>query len=126
MRAHLERQAGDLPATFIGFISDRVELARLLASADVVLAPGPIETFGLAALESLASGTPVVVSATSALPAVVGDAGVAVVGEDLAGGVRAVLNRPAAERRADARRRAEEFNWLSATRGFLDVHESLA
>ena len=35
----------------------------LLASADVALAPGPAETFGLAALEALACGTPVVVSA---------------------------------------------------------------
>ena len=31
--------------------------------ADVALAPGPAETFGLAALEALACGTPVVVSA---------------------------------------------------------------
>jgi len=39
----------------------------MIASADVSLAPGPIETFCLAALESLASGTPVVASATSAV-----------------------------------------------------------
>jgi alpha-1,6-mannosyltransferase len=38
-----------------------------MASADVSIAPGPIETFCLAALESLASGTPVVASATSAV-----------------------------------------------------------
>ncbi|MCX7283667.1 MAG: LysR substrate-binding domain-containing protein, partial [Novosphingobium sp.] len=39
----------------------------ILASADVSLAPGPIETFCLAALESLAAGTPVVASNTSAV-----------------------------------------------------------
>jgi alpha-1,6-mannosyltransferase len=39
----------------------------MIASADVSLAPGPIETFCLAALESLASGTPVVASETSAV-----------------------------------------------------------
>ena len=39
----------------------------MIASADVSLAPGPIETFCLAALESLASGTPVVASNTSAV-----------------------------------------------------------
>jgi alpha-1,6-mannosyltransferase len=38
-----------------------------MACADVSIAPGPIETFCLAALESLASGTPVVASATSAV-----------------------------------------------------------
>src|SRR2546421_170646 len=82
-------------------------LAGLLAAADVVLAPGPVETFGLAALEALACGTPVVVSASSALPEVIGAAGVAVAGEDFADGVRTVLARPALERRAAARRRAE-------------------
>jgi alpha-1,6-mannosyltransferase len=38
---------------------DRGALADLLAAADLVVAPGPIETFGLAALEALACGTPV-------------------------------------------------------------------
>lgn len=41
----------------------------------MAIAPGPAETFGLAALEALACGTPVVVRAESALPEVVGDAG---------------------------------------------------
>ena len=36
---------------------------RCWPRADVVLAPGPVETFGLAALEALACGTPVVVNA---------------------------------------------------------------
>ena len=39
----------------------------MIASADISIAPGPIETFCLAALESLASGTPVVASNTSAV-----------------------------------------------------------
>src|SRR5213078_2957731 len=111
-----------LPVRFTGFVHDRVALAALLATADVVLAPGPVETFGLAALEALACGTPVVVSASSALPEVVGAAGVAVTGEDFAGGVAAVLGWPAAERRAVARQRAEEFGWPAAVRGFLAAH----
>jgi alpha-1,6-mannosyltransferase len=45
--------------TFVPFQSDRDVLANLLASVDVYLAPGRIETFGLSALEALASGTPV-------------------------------------------------------------------
>ncbi|WP_067476789.1 glycosyltransferase, partial [Nocardia amamiensis] len=52
---------GGVPAVhFTGFISDRAMVAKLLATADVSLAPGPHETFGLAALEALAAGTPVV------------------------------------------------------------------
>ena len=50
------------------------------------------ETFGLAGLEALACGTPVVVSAESALPEVVGEAGAAVAGEDLSAGVTTVLS----------------------------------
>jgi alpha-1,6-mannosyltransferase len=63
----LREEAKDLPVTFLGYIADRNRLADILASADISLAPGPIETFCLAALESLASGTPVVASSTSAV-----------------------------------------------------------
>jgi alpha-1,6-mannosyltransferase len=39
--------------------NDREQLANLLAAVDLFVAPGSIETFGLSALEALASGTPV-------------------------------------------------------------------
>jgi alpha-1,6-mannosyltransferase len=40
-------------------LDDREAIADLLAAVDLYLAPGPAETFGLSALEALASGTPV-------------------------------------------------------------------
>jgi alpha-1,6-mannosyltransferase len=112
-----------LPVRFVGHIRDRDELAALLATADVAIAPGPIETFGLAALEALASGTPVVVSAQSALPEVIGDAGRAVhgPGEAWAEAVRELMSRP--DRRAEARARAEMFPWSAAVAGFLRAHQ---
>jgi alpha-1,6-mannosyltransferase len=124
LRARLVRRAAraGLPVTFAGFLSGRADLAALLASADVAIAPGPAETFGLAALEALACGTPVAVSAESALPEVVGDAGASVPGEDLAAGVRAVLAWPERSRRAAARARAEQYDWGTAARGFLAAH----
>jgi alpha-1,6-mannosyltransferase len=124
LRQRLERRArmAGLPVRFIGFLQDRAALATLLASADVVIAPGPVETFGLAALEALACGTPVVVSASSALPEVAGTAGASVTGEDFATGVRTVLERPAATRRVAARTRAEEFGWPAAVAAFLAAH----
>jgi len=124
LRRRLERRAvrTGLPVSFAGFLPGRGDLAALLASADVALAPGPAETFGLAALEALACGTPVVVSAESALPEVAGEAGASVPGEDLAAGVRAVLGRPERARRAAARARAERYDWAAAVRGFLIVH----
>jgi alpha-1,6-mannosyltransferase len=57
----------DIPVTFWGYVANKNLLAQMIASADISLAPGPIETFCLAALESLASGTPVVASETSAV-----------------------------------------------------------
>ncbi|HZM78719.1 MAG TPA: glycosyltransferase [Candidatus Limnocylindrales bacterium] len=123
LRSWLQRQAAGLPVEFTGFLHDRLELARLLASADVVLAPGPIETFGLAALEALACGTPVIASESSALPDVIGDAGLAAPGEDFSAQVRQVLTD--GDRRAKARARAEQFGWDAAVKGFLAVHEGL-
>ncbi len=119
LRTEAERRG--LPARFLGHVADP---RALLATADVVLAPGPIETFGLAALEALASGTPVVVRGSSALPEVVGDAGVAAHAGPggFAAAVRTVLARPAAERRAAARARAEIFPWSGAVDGFLAAH----
>ena len=123
-RAALAYRAARLPVRFTGHIADRSAVAALLASADVVVAPGPVETFGLAALEALACGTPVVVNESSALPEVVGDAGVAVPGtpEAFAEGVRTLMERPERERRAAARARAEGFGWQQAVDGFLRAH----
>jgi alpha-1,6-mannosyltransferase len=123
LRRRLARRARGEPVEFVSFVPDRAAVAALLATADVVLAPGPIETFGLAALEALACGTPVVVDEASALPEVVGEAGVAAPGDDLAAGVVALLDRPEAERRRAARTRARGFSWSASVAGFLAVHE---
>lgn len=126
LRTALEQEALDrrLPAVFLGHVTDKALLDALLASADVGIAPGPIETFGLAALETLASGTPVVARSSSALPEVIGEAGVAAdgTGPAYATAVRTLLDRPAALRRAAARAQAERFPWSGAVDGFLGVH----
>jgi alpha-1,6-mannosyltransferase len=125
-RAALAYRSARLPVRFAGHIADRATVAALLASADVALAPGPVETFGLAALEALACGTPVVVNAASALPEVVGEGGVAVRGTPagFAAGVRRLMERPEGERRAAARARAERFGWPQAVDGFLRAHDA--
>ncbi|GAA2343124.1 glycosyltransferase [Streptomyces kunmingensis] len=128
LRARLEQRARArrLPVDFLGHVADREALAALQAAADVCLAPGPAETFGLAALEALACGTPVVVSSSSALPEVVGAAG-AVAGDSgaaFAAAVQEVLGRPVQHRRKAARARAECFGWGAAVDAFLAAHEA--
>jgi alpha-1,6-mannosyltransferase len=44
---------------WIPYVRDRDQLADLVAACDVYVAPGPAETFGLSALEAMASGLPV-------------------------------------------------------------------
>lgn len=120
----MRSRAEGLPVNFLGFVSDREFFARLLASADVVVAPGPIETFGLAALEALASGTPAVVNAASALPEVVGDAGRAAEGtpEAFADAIEELLDLPEATRRREARMRAETMPWSATVDRMLALH----
>ncbi|WP_328395110.1 glycosyltransferase family 4 protein [Nocardia sp. NBC_00416] len=52
------------------------ELAEVLASAEIACIPSLYEGFSLPAVEAMASGTPLVVSRTGALPEVVGEPGV--------------------------------------------------
>ncbi len=60
------------------------------------------------------------------VPEVIGGAGVAVTGEDFAGGVLRVLRQPVAGRRVAARAHAEQFGWLAAVGGFLAAHSVAA
>ena len=95
-----------------------------MASADVALAPGPHETFGLAALEALACGTPAVVSRTSALAEILtADSGAAADNDPraIAHAVSSIISRPESVRRTDARRRAEQFTWPRAAAGMLEA-----
>ena len=127
LRNALQEEAADrgLPVRFLGHLTDPIELATLQASVDVAIAPGPVETFGLAALETLASGTPVVVSSQSALPEVIGTAGLAVGGEGpaYAAAIQEILSRPTDLRRAAAREQAEKYPWSASIDGFLAAHD---
>ncbi len=52
-------------------VREREHLADLVAAADLYLAPGPVETFGLSALEAMASGIPVLSVDSGGVPELV-------------------------------------------------------
>jgi alpha-1,6-mannosyltransferase len=123
MRERLMERAEDLPVTFRPYITDRRQLASEMTRADVALAPGPVETFGLAALEALACGVPTVCPVEGALGEVVGEAGVIARSHPgaFADGATTLLRRPGA--REAARRQAERFTWGASAGRMLAVHE---
>lgn len=105
-------------------------LPSLIASAQVVVVPSLYEGFGLPALESMAAGVPVVAANTSALPEVVGDAGI-LVSPDARGLQDGVLDALAlgAERDviiAAGKVRAARFTWERCVEGHAEVWNAVA
>ncbi len=66
-RPDMMAAAADLPIAFPGFITDRAQIARALASADIYVSGMADETFGISIVEAQASGLPVVGVASGAM-----------------------------------------------------------
>jgi len=67
MEARLRAHPYGARVIFVPFVQSREALADLLAALDVYVAAGPIETFGLSAIEAMASGTPVLTVSVGAV-----------------------------------------------------------
>ncbi len=126
----LRKRAEGLPVEFLGYIADRHRVAKILASADISMAPGPLETFCLAALESLASGTPVVASQSSAVGEFLrfeNQHPAGAVSSDnrfsFAHSIQHLLKRP--KLREVAREVAETMPWNVTVRNMLMLHGAL-
>lgn len=121
------RRRGDAIIRLRSRISDE-ELPALLSGAAVVAHPALYEGFGLVPLQAMACGVPVLVANRSAMPEVVGGAGVCVdpVDEDrIAAGLTSLLQR--ADLRADLVRRglarARDFSWEHTVSALLRALE---
>jgi glycosyltransferase involved in cell wall biosynthesis len=122
MRRSVDELAGELAGRGIAVRRPghlpRTEVAVALRSSDVHVVPSRWdEPCGLTLFEGLATGVPVVASATGGSPEVVGDAGILFARDDvpgLAGALARLLDDPG-ERLAlgrRARERAEGLTWL--------------
>lgn len=112
---------------FTGRIPEE-ELPAYYRGAAVVTMPSLYEGFGLPALEGMACGVPVVVSNTTSLPEVVGDAGILVNPHDtesIADGLNRALTDESlrTELRRRGLERAKLFNW---DRVADKIHEALS
>jgi glycosyltransferase involved in cell wall biosynthesis len=93
--AALRRQAGDLPVCFTGRVARSTWGAELLA-AEVAVFPSRHEGFGIAAVEAMAWGIPVVLSDIPPFREHLGGPGVDLRGGDARGFVAALEGAPAA------------------------------
>ena len=111
---------------FTGHV-EKHELAELYRGAACLVFPSRYEGFGLPVVEAMASGTPVVASATGSIPEIAGDAAILVEPGDpaaLAGGIeRAIADR---DRLVPAGlERASRYSWSETARLTLAVYEEL-
>jgi alpha-1,6-mannosyltransferase len=106
----------------------RSHLARLLASADVFVHAGEQETFGLAALEAMACGTPVVASGRGGLGELVQGAGITLRSRraaDWAEAIREALEQTGTTRTRDALARARSLDWPLVIDGWERQYQRL-
>lgn len=133
----LKSQCSPEWATFTGFMSGD-DLAAAFASGDVFAFPSLTETLGLVALESFASGTPVVGARAGGIPFIIED-GVTGRLVDCDGDADAVATRWAqalyeilsdgdarVEMGRRAREEAEKYSWKESTRVLIDAYAQAA
>lgn len=107
------------------------DVAGLYRMAAVVAVPSRYEGFGLPAAEAMAYGASVVAADVTALPEVVGDAGVLIDPDDVDGWATAIadLLDDEAERvrlAAAGRERARRYTWSANARALADAYVSSA
>ena len=115
---------------FTGFVADE-ELIYLYNGAQVFVYPSFYEGFGIPVLEAMACKIPVIVSNTSSLPELVGDAGMLVdphSQEGFAEAMRKVLgDKDEAERLSEkGYLRSANFSWEKSAKALMDIFKGLS
>ena len=130
-RTRWEVEAGHrLPGRvrFFGHVSDREVLSDIYASADVFVHPNPQEPFGIAPLEAMASGLPLVAPNCGGVRSYANCANAWTVAprpEAFCEAVRDAVRESALRtvRVRNALATAEQYRWESVAAAFLDLYE---
>lgn len=128
-RRDLENEFAGTPTVFPGLLLGE-ELAAAYASADVFIFPSTTETLGMAMIEALASGLPVVSARSGASDEVVEDGVDGTLYDpdddaDLLAAVRRIFEEEGLRERfsKEARKSAEKRDWASSTRTLKGYYE---
>lgn len=114
---------------FTDYVPDE-DLPAIYSLADLFVYPSLYEGFGLPPIEASACGCPVIASNCSAIPEVVGDAGVLIDPLDINGLARAILNviKDGSMRgrlKELGFKRARQFSWERTARETLDIYKGI-
>lgn len=114
---------------FTGYI-DEGDIPVVLSNAIMFVFPSIYEGFGMPPLEAMACGTPVIVSNSSSLPEVVGDAGIQVEPKDIermANEMGRLINDTELRKHYSKKGivQAKKFSWEQSAKTVLDIYHSL-
>ena len=132
LRPELQARARSKRIIWLPFEKDRDRLADLVAAVDFYIAPGPVETFGLAAVEALATGIPVLSCDRGAVSEHVERSGAGRLfatgsASSLADEVKAMLQQDLAALGAKGRSHAErEHSWQGTFDRLFKVYAGIA
>lgn len=128
-RGATEREFAGTPTVFTGLLQGE-DLAGALASADAFIFPSTTETLGMAMIEALASGVPVLAAHSGASDEVVGHGSDGLLfeagsEEDLVRQARRMLDDVELRERLsrNARAAAEKRDWAAATKSLRGFYE---
>jgi D-inositol-3-phosphate glycosyltransferase len=115
--------------TFIGRI-EHDGLPPYYSAADVLAVPSHYESFGLVALESLASGTPVVATKVGAMESILreGETGHVVNNgspRSIADGIETFISRPHAPSADEVRASVFRFSWANVASAIIDEYATV-
>lgn len=109
---------------------DKPALIQAYSAADILVAPSLHEGFGLTLLEAMACGTPVITSHCSAMPEVVGDAGILVDPSDsqaIAKTIQHLYHNPSTYQELCLKsiERSQLFSWEKTSTRITEIYETL-